>query len=417
MRFINITTRPWSILGLFLFAAVLFSGCGDDDDDDDPTVTPVEDGLYIVGDASAFGSPSLNGNFSIARNEVFNGDYNSGAIAENDRPELLEAFAAISSTGSFTVRQINGSTTTDWGFGGDLAVIPASSEADGPQVDFQRGSLVAGGSAITVPADGLYHIILDTEAAVLVVTPVAYWGVIGAATPGGWSSDTQLPSTGFSTSGMTFQATDIAMTLADYKFRHSGGWKINIDENFDNGAGVDPGIKVNTNFGGSPDMLVPGGDNISNTVTGFYTVSMDWTPGEGFAVTLTKTDDLPTFDYSNTNLGLIGAGLTVNGVAYTWDEGEDYQSSTPAVNGNIYTWNYTDVEVNTSGGGFKVREDGMWANINFGYTGVTMAGSAAADFETNGDGNFVPLVDGAVYNFTLEIDGATDLRTFTAEPA
>ncbi|NNK80016.1 MAG: hypothetical protein HKO93_00835, partial [Flavobacteriales bacterium] len=166
MRFINITTRPWSILGLFLFAAVLFSGCGDDDDDDDPTVTPVEDGLYIVGDASAFGSPSLNGNFSIARNEVFNGDYNSGAIAENDRPELLEAFAAISSTGSFTVRQINGSTTTDWGFGGDLAVIPASSEADGPQVDFQRGSLVAGGSAITVPADGLYHIILDTEAAV-----------------------------------------------------------------------------------------------------------------------------------------------------------------------------------------------------------------------------------------------------------
>lgn len=416
MRFLNITTRPWSILGLVLFASILFTGCKDDDDDT-PAETPIEDGLYIVGDASAFGSPGLNGSFSIARNEVFNADYNSGAIAENDRASLLECFAAISSTGTFSIRQIAGSTTTDWGFGSDLAVVPASSELDGPQVDFQRGSLVAGGSAITVPADGLYHIMLDTEAAVLVVTPVAYWGVIGAATPGGWSDDTQLPSTGFSTSGMTFQATDVAMTLADYKFRHSGGWKVNIDETWDNGAGVDPGIKINTNFGGSPDMPVPGGDNISNGTTGFYTITVDWTPGEGFTMDLDKTGDLPSTDYSAYSYGLVGDGIIVGGNPFGWDEGADYQSSTPSVSGTIYTWTYSNVEVTTAGGGFKVRQDGSWGASNFGYTGVTMAGSAAGDFDTNGDGNFVPLVDGEIYNFTLEIDGSTDLRTFTAEPA
>jgi hypothetical protein len=40
---------------------------------------------------------------------------------------------------------------------------------------------------------------------------------------------------------------------------------------------------------------------------------MVWTLGTGFAATMTKTGDLDAFNYTNTELGLIGDGLIVDG--------------------------------------------------------------------------------------------------------
>ena len=40
----------------------------------------------------------------------------------------------------------------------------------------------------TVPEDGLYHVIVDTEVGVIAIAKVE-WGLIGGATPNGWSDD------------------------------------------------------------------------------------------------------------------------------------------------------------------------------------------------------------------------------------
>jgi len=418
MRTFNLKMSSWALFAIALFGTAVLTGCKDDDDDPiigGGTETPVEDGFYITGTATGYSSPSNNASFSTARNEVFNADYNSGALAENARPALQEAYVAVQSSGDFMISQVSGSTTTSWGFGSDVEVIAGGTQADGPSADFWRGSLVEGGSAISVDTDGIYHIAFDTEAGKMVVVPVETWGLIGAATPLGWSTSTPMTPGAFTTTGaISYTATDVAMTVADWKFRSTNGWKVVLDADFDNGSAT-PGIVVNTNFGGAVNALVAGGDNMSNTESGLYSAAMTYTPGSGWTASMTKTANLPAFDYSATELGLIGAGLNFMGAAHNWDETIYVQ--TPAVAGEVYTWTYNDVSVNVAGGGFKIREGQTWDDLSFGYTAVDVVGAASADFETNGDGNFIPLVDGGTYNITFVIDAANDTRTFTVDPA
>ena len=120
----------------------------------------------------------------------------------------------------------------------------------------------------------LYHIAFDSEVMIVTIAKVE-WGVIGAATPGGWGGSTQLTMGAFDLNTITFEATDVVMTKADWKFRYSNGWKVILDPDFDLGGG-NTGIKVNANFGGAVDALVAGGDNISNEVPGKYTANMTW---------------------------------------------------------------------------------------------------------------------------------------------
>jgi hypothetical protein len=98
---------------------------------------------------------------------------------------------------------------------------------------------------------------------------------------------------------MTFEATNVTMTKADYKFRYSDGWKVVIDPDLDLGGGV-VGVRVNTNFGGAVNALVPGGANIANETSGKYTAKMVWKLGEGYTATMTRTGDLDLFNYTNT---------------------------------------------------------------------------------------------------------------------
>ncbi|RLD53426.1 MAG: hypothetical protein DRJ05_16495, partial [Bacteroidetes bacterium] len=113
-------------------------------------------------------------------------------------------------------------------------------------------------------------------------------------------------------------------------------------------------------------------------------------------------------------LGLVGDGLMVNGAQHNWDVTILLQ--TPLVeNVTNYTWTYSNVEVTTSGS-FMIREGQTWDNLILGYNDVTMAGSAASDFDGNGDGNFYPLVDGN-YDMVLFIDAIAEEITFMVNPA
>lgn len=374
--------------------------------DDKPTTPPVIvlDGFYVKGGSTALTDYDSRGILKSTKNEV----------TQTDRASLMELYIAIKAGApGFTISQVAGSVKTDFGPGADFKVVPAAERiTDEPKVDFWRGSYVASSTAFTVPADGLYHVVIDTDLKKIVVCPVV-WGLIGAATPGGWGASTALPAQAFDLSTMTFQLTDVVMTKADYKFRYSDGWKIVLDTVVDLGGGA-KGVRVNTNFGGAVDALVPGGANITNAVQGKYTAKMVWSLASGTKATMTKTGDLQVIDYTNTELGLVGNGLSVGGVTQTWDL--TIMLSKPVVeNVTTYTWTYNAVDV-LAAGSFKIREGQDWNKKSIGYNDVTMAGLAADKFGTNGDGNFVPTVDGT-YDMVLKIDAVTEKYTLTVNPA
>jgi len=396
-RFMKLT---WALL---LSLTFITTSCKDDEDPVDPPVI-VLDGLYVKGGATALTDFDAKGMLKVTRNEV----------NQTDRAELVEIFVAIKAGApGFNIVDVAGSVQTTWGPGADFAVVPeADRNVDEPKVDFWRGSYTETTTAFTVPADGLYHIVLDKQLKKIAILPVV-WGVIGAATPGGWGGSTAMPAKGFDLNTMTFEINDMVLTKADWKFRYSDGWKVILDAEYDLGGGV-VGIKANTNLGGAVNALVPGGANIPNAEPGKYTAKMVWTLGSGFVATMTKTGDLELIDYTNTELGLIGNGLMVSGAQHNWDVTLMVQK--PVVeNVTNYTWTYNQVEVTTLGS-FKIREGQDWNKKSIGYNDVTMAGLAADKFTTNNDGNFVPTEDGT-YDMVLKIDAVTEKYTFTVNPA
>ena len=102
-------------------------------------------------------------------------------------------------------------------------------------------------------------------------------------------------------------------------------------------------------------------------------------------------------------VGLIGDGVKDG----NWD-GELF-ATTPTKDGDTYTWNYSGVEL-ASAGGFKLRTEGTWDDINEGYSDI-VAGPDAGDIQDNG-GNMQAKADG-VYDIALIIDAAAETKSIT----
>jgi len=383
----------WLVL---MALAIISTSCKKDDDEpaggDDPVI--VLDGVYVKGDATALTDFDTKGQMKITINEVTNAD----------RAELLELYIAVKATGGFNIVTVAGSSRITYGPGDDFAVVPeAELNGEEPQNGLQRGSVKETDTKFTVPEDGLYHVVYDTELQKVAIAKVD-WGIIGAATPGGWTSDSELAPEGFDLNTITFKATDVTLVKGDFKFRYSKGWKIILDTDV---------IKVNTNFGNTVDELVPGGNNIIFDERGIYTVSLVWTLGSDYVATLTKTGDLEISDYTNTELGLVGNAIMVDGNVVGWNT--TVMSSVPVVTDETtYTWTYSNVEV-LADSGFKIREGQDWSGKIIGFTEVEMGGTAAADFVDDG-GNFKPVNNGH-YDMELIIDAVTEKYTFNVNVA
>jgi hypothetical protein len=388
-------------LALLLGLAVTFTSCKKDDDPDpDPVI--VLDGTYIKGAATALTDYDTKGMMKIARNEV----------TQEDRASLLELYVAVKGgSAGFNIITVAGDVITIMGPGSDFAEV-TEPDVDEPKDGLWRGSIVESESMFTVPEDGLYHIAYDTEIGIVTIAKVD-WGVIGAATPGGWGESTAIESSGFDLNSMTFTGTEIKLVKGDFKFRYSNGWKVILDPEFDLGDG-NKGIKVNSNFGGAVDNLVPGGANIVNEVPGYYTITMVWALDGGYTATVEKTGDLEVVDYSAVDLGLVGDGVIQDGEPVGWDA--TILNHVPVVTDETtYTWTYEGIEFTTAGS-FKLRQGQDWNGKVIGYPDVVMGGTAAGNFETNDDGNFVPTVDGT-YDITFVIDALTETYTFTVKEA
>jgi len=379
-------SKRWLAILLVLPAFLFFTGC----DEDDVIVIPVEDGVYIIGSASNFADPSNNAKFSLAINEVDQGLW----------PTMGEIYIPLKASGSFTIRIVAGDVTQNLGKSATWEIVAPGTHGDQPDVAFQRGLYEADGDPFTVPADGMYHVVIDQQTGVVAIIPVGDWGIIGGATPNGWGGSTPFMSSGFDFDNMTWTGTDIAMTSGDFKFRYSNGWKVEISGD---------SVKINTNFGGSLAALLPGGDNITmaseSMDPGYYSFALSWSAAQGYAMVVTRTGDLPGTDFSAIEMGMVGDGFNDgSAVQSDWDATRFLHTPVSNVSG-VFTYEFNNVTLRTDGA-FKIRNGNNWDGpYILGYSSITFTGPDAAEIEeASSDDNIQGTVD-AAYNLVLSVDG------------
>ena len=291
--FLNFCSK-YLLLTMVASLSFWMTGCSDDDDTGGGG-TVVEDGLYVKGAGTGFADFSTKALFKVTKNEVL----------QEDRANLLELYIPVKAgADGFNIVNVSGTTRTTYGPGADFKKVEtAALDVDEPKDGLWKGNLVEAATAFTVPEDGLYHVVVDLGLKKVAIARVNY-GLIGGATPGGWSTNTPMTTT-FNLTKMEFVASDVLMLKNDWKFRYSNGWKINIDTEFDLGGGK-KGIKANSNLGGTIDNLTNGGANISNTVYGLYKFTLTYEVGKGFTATQTKTGDGPPLAEYPEKLYMIG---------------------------------------------------------------------------------------------------------------
>ncbi|TVQ83714.1 MAG: SusF/SusE family outer membrane protein [Bacteroidetes bacterium] len=369
---------------MFFVAAiglVVFNSCSDDDDDDNGTDPIfVEDGFYIKGEGTALTELDFKGLLKAAPNE---------ADGNNPRTGLFDIHVAVKGGQGFNIVQVAGQEQTMWGPGSDFAEVPMDDRhQDEPKLIFWRGSLVETTDQFIVPEDALYHVAFDAQLGTVAVAEVV-WGLIGAATPGGWGSSSQMSAT-FDLEKMTFVIEDLEMENADWKFRYSNGWKIFFDA-------PDNTVSVNTNFGTSVNNLELGGPNIVMSDRGLYKYTMTWELGEPYAATEEKTGDLePAPEYPDA-MYVVG-----DATAYGWvTPGEDENSvmhklaGGPA-NDGIY-WKILHLE---AGEGFKISAEN-WTEPNLDYGDVDEWD--AEGFEVIAIGNDWSVENSGMYMVVLNL--------------
>lgn len=267
----NIFKLSWILIA----ALMTFSACDKDDDDDDPTPVIVEDGMYVKGAGTALTEFDIKGLLQTANNEV----------TQEARTELKEIFIAVTGgADGFNIVNVAGEIQTTYGPGADFAEVDAATlDVEEPQAGLWRGSIVETETPFTVAEDGLYHFVYDTELGIGAIAKVE-WGLIGGATPGGWSDDTPLTASTFDLNAISYELPSVTMLENEWKFRYSNGWKIILDADYDLGGGT-VGVKVNCNLGGAIDALEAGGGNIANAVYANYTITLNWELGADYTAT------------------------------------------------------------------------------------------------------------------------------------
>ena len=363
-----------------------------------------EDGFYAVGEAcpvkSVDAENAVLAQMSQGVNEVLM-DQDKLSWEESKRDGMWEKYIYLEANKEFELILKEGSEATIYGANLEKQELAT----DGTALQGYKGSLIIG-QKMQVAEAGLYHIVLDlnkdgkldlTGGAQIIVAPVT-WGVSGAMN--GWGMTTTEP--------VVKSATEIVWTWTDqeisangeFKFKDKNGWKIVLDD-----AGA---VKAHTNLGTD---LQNGGANIVVAEAGMYTITLTYNLAKGeiansYKYEPTRTGDVAAKDYSACVLELVGdAILDQEGAvkdASSWGWGNVYSLGTPSVDGTVYTWKASDVQLALAGG-FKVRT----ANAQ------DQGDIIAFDFGVNG-GN-ATVAENGFYDVTVTIDAANDTKTLTYE--
>jgi hypothetical protein len=365
----NVKNSMLKFAWLFVAAMVAFTACKKDDP---IPLIDAEDGIYVIGAGTALTDFDPKGLLKATNNEV----------GQAPRAGLMELYIAVKAgTDGFNIVEVTGGKAKTYGPGTDFEeVLEADKIGDEPREWFSRGSMIESTAKFVVPEDGLYHVVYDRTLNIVVVARVK-WGIIGGATINGWGSSTPLTPSAFSLTEMSFQETQFIMTIGDFKFRYSGGEL----------------VRVNTNFGGTVAALVPGGDNISNAVNGYYTVTVSWSLANGTTATAVKTGDYTPPAYP--------AAMYISGgaTAYGWAEpGTAPNAIMQKTAGGSPTegifWKICHL---TGGEGFKLAASG-WGDPNLGFAGINEFDADGITVTADGGGN-MSVAESGMYMIVLNL--------------
>jgi hypothetical protein len=119
--------------------------------------------------------------------------------------------------------------------------------------DAGSGKVSTSGGNLSVPSAGLYALHLDLNADKMTFTATKQiWAVIGDATPGGWSDDTDMT---YDAGTKTYAVTVALVGGKQFKFRFNHGWDFNL--------------------GGPTSGLTQNGPNIDVAASGNYKIVLD----------------------------------------------------------------------------------------------------------------------------------------------
>lgn len=111
---------------------------------------------------------------------------------------------------------------------------------------------------------GYYYFTADLTAKTYSITQITTWGVIGDATPGGWTASTPL----------TYNSTTKLWTVS-VNFSGSGGWKFRANNDWVINLGA-----------GSGSYLSNNGGNINSPAAGVHTVTLDLSNPQKYTYTI-----------------------------------------------------------------------------------------------------------------------------------
>ena len=406
-----------NLLLLFGIAMMTFSvmSCNDDSPTPTPNPTPTptptptaSDAVYVTGSNTIASDTSED----AATLELAVLDPGKGAMEESLNG-FYGKFMYIGANSTIEITTVVDGETTVYGSPNGGA-IDSSINVGGAINDLViNGSLVSGSDPIAVDAAGLYYLFADLNDKTFILSPVKA-NIIGDATSGQWTTQTEIPLKSTNASTTVFEITDLPLFgNSGYRYRFNDGW------HFYNGTEAVTLSSLGVpNYG---DAYAAGVndvgyylDNIPNVEEGLFTITLifDATTGE-WEETKTRTGDL-TVDYSTVEFGLFGNAYYVTGtVEGAWDA--IHHTSLPTVQGSVYTWTWTQELI--ANRAFVIRENianGEWVTFNT----VTRDGSAFTNDliiqEANSENFFVVIGD--IYDITFSINTDTDERKVTIEP-
>jgi len=124
------------------------------------------------------------------------------------------------------------------------------------------GALLLTGEVNCTAAAGYYRVKANTTT-LTYSTELTNWGIVGAATPGGWGASTPLT---YNSSTKKWEGI-VTLTAGEFKFRANDAWTIN--------------------YGGDPAAMTQDGSNLSVAAGGSYKVELDLSHARKYTYTLT----------------------------------------------------------------------------------------------------------------------------------
>ncbi|ADR20735.1 hypothetical protein MATR_16390 [Marivirga tractuosa] len=347
-------TKLWS-LALLLTAAMFMVSC----EEDEPTIDVTEglnvaDGYYFV----------VDGEDPVAEKALLPEKVEGEGNVPTDREGFFGNYVFLEA-GDYQIQKVESKEVSST-LGGALSKVAVEDlvNADEEPFDsYQIGLLESEGEAVNIANDGFFKISYDETTTELIVMEVKKVSFIGA--PSGWS-DVELDVVSSNPEdGFVFETGGVEIRQGDmYKLRINNAWKIIRNNEAENG------YVAFTNYGGTADALVAGGDDIPFAKEdGIYTINVELQNDGGAFVEFTKTGEAEeiTFDPAEYNFGILGS---TNANAFDSDRDMVFKevNGHPTWHGVVY---FAENSIDDQGRRFKFRTNDDWA---FNLGGVVTVG-------------------------------------------